>query len=185
MDEKLEEDLYRENIKIAPIPARIGAYLIDMLVILLLMTVTLTQSQKDAINQAQITINTITQTQFKQIQLNATPDNKTTLETLRNSLKDAFYTILFYIAVCAGLEIIYNFFFVYLYGATLGQIIVKIKIINKTNFDTPTLHECMKRAVVKYLFGTLLYIGFIIAFTDRFYRTIHDRVSKTIVIINN
>ena len=59
MDEKLEEDLYRENIKIAPIPARIGAYLIDMLVILLLMTVTLTQSQKDAINQAQITINTM------------------------------------------------------------------------------------------------------------------------------
>ncbi|RDU66378.1 hypothetical protein CQA53_03945 [Helicobacter didelphidarum] len=184
MDTRLENDLYRENISIAPIITRIGAYLIDMLIIFLLLALLVSNEQKDKIAMANEVLLQSYKSQHREINLNTTPDNGAVLEEIRKNSKNALDILLLYMVICAGLEIIYNFLFVYRYGATLGQIILKIKVVNAQNFDKPSLHICMKRSILKYLFGTALLIGFIPAFIDKFARTFYDKMSKTIVVSN-
>lgn len=182
MDNKIEEDLHRENIKLASIWARIGAYLIDLLLLALLISIMFSSAQEQKIIAAQMMIVDVYSSEYKQMKLDDNTNNIEVLQDLREKAKEAFDIMLFYILLYSGLQIIYNFIFFYFYGATLGQIILRIRVVDREMFDKPTLHVCMKRAILKYILGTTLYISFIFAFADKFYRTLHDRMSKTIVI---
>ncbi len=181
--DRLEADLYRENIKIASIVSRIGAYIIDTILITLIITIFFSDNQKNSIINAQNAIKQAYNADYTKIELSSTPDNTAMLENLRINTKEALDILLLYMGICIGLQIIYNFILIYKYGATFGQIILKIRVVDSNNFDKPTLHVCMKRAIAKCFLGTILYIGFILAFVDRYYRTIHDKMSNTIVIV--
>ncbi|GAB0172452.1 RDD family protein [Helicobacter trogontum] len=181
--DRLEKDLFRENIKIAPMSARIGAYLIDMILLSLVITLFFSQAQQERLVLAKETIENTYSMQNTQIQLNNAADNSKILEDMRKTSKEAFEILLIYMAIYIGLEIVYYFFFVYYYGATLGQIILRIRVVDSHRFDKPSLHISMKRAIIKCIFGAVLYVGFIVAFVDRFYRTLHDKMSNTIVVV--
>ena len=182
MDNQLENDLYRENLRIAPLFSRVGAYIIDMVLISFLCSVLFSEEQANKLIQAQQTLeNAFNLTQSS---LDKNIDNSAFLNQLRGDSKAALDVMFFYAAIFAALEIVYNFIFWYFYGATLGQILLRIKVVNVRNFDKPTLHFCMFRAVMKYAFGTAFLFGFVFAFADRFRRTLYDRMSKTIVISN-
>lgn len=183
MMDRLEKDLFRENIKIAPMSARIGAYLIDMILLSLVITLFFSQAQQERLVLAKETIENTYSMQNTQIQLNNAADNSKILEDMRKTSKEAFEILLIYMAIYIGLEIVYYFFFVYYYGATLGQIILRIRVVDSHRFDKPSLHISMKRAIIKCIFGAVLYVGFIVAFVDRFYRTLHDKMSNTIVVV--
>lgn len=180
--DRLEADLYRENIKIAPLFSRISAYLIDMILLGLFITIFFSTQQKEHIIHAKETIEKTYSIQTTQT--NSSINNSEILEEMRKATKDALETLLLYMAIYIGLEIVYYFISVYFYGATIGQIILRIRVVDNRNFDKPTLHVCMKRALTKCIFGAVLYVGFIVAFVDRFYRALHDRMSNTIVIAN-
>lgn len=181
--DRLEKDLFRENIKMAPMSARIGAYLIDMILLSLVITLFFSQAQQERLVLAKETIENTYSMQNTQIQLNNAADNSKILEDMRKTSKEAFEILLIYMAIYIGLEIVYYFFFVYYYGATLGQIILRIRVVDSHRFDKPSLHISMKRAIIKCIFGAVLYVGFIVAFVDRFYRTLHDKMSNTIVVV--
>lgn len=181
--DRLEADLYRENIKIAPLSGRICAYLIDIILLGLFITIFFSSAQKERVILAKETIEKAYSIQSAQMQLSSTPNNSEILEEMRKATKDALDILLSYMAIYIGLEIIYYFISVYFYGATIGQILLRIKVVDSFNFDRPTLHVCMKRSLVKCIFGAVLYVGFIIAFVDRFYRALHDRMSNTIVVV--
>lgn len=200
-DDKIENDLYRENLKIAPVVLRIGAYFIDMILVVLILSFTISQEQQDKVarayesllnlNKLELDSNNLQNLDSNNSQnltttrnLDSNPDNSKILNDIRKEAKEAIDVVLIYLLVCALLNILYNFIFLYYYGASLGQIIVKIKVVNVYNFDKPSLHTCMKRSVLKYILGTSLLIGFFPAFLDRFNRTFYDRMSKTIVISN-
>lgn len=174
--DRLENDLFRENIKIASLSVRIGAYLIDVILLSLTITLFFSQAQQEKLI---IAIETTKKTYSLQT---TTQNNSEILENMRKAAKDALETTLIYMAIYIGLEIVYFFFFVYFYGATIGQIILRIRVIDSYRFDKPTLHVCMKRALTKCIFGSVLYVGFIVAFVDRYYRALHDRMSNTIVV---
>ena len=80
------------------------------------------------------------------------------------------------------LKIIYHTFFIYFYGKTLGKIVARIRTIDIYSFDTPSLSSAMLRAVVRVFSEMLLYLGFLFALTNPFIQTIHDKISKVVVI---
>lgn len=80
------------------------------------------------------------------------------------------------------LKAIYHTFFTWQYGATLGKMLLKIRIIDTQMLDTPTPLMALNRALVRTLNEFLLYFGFVFAFFDPFKRALHDRTARTLVI---
>lgn len=80
------------------------------------------------------------------------------------------------------LKTVYHGFFTWQYGATLGKMLLKIRIIDAQMLDLPTPLMSLNRASVRTLNEFLFYFGFIFAFFDPFKRALHDRTAKTLVI---
>lgn len=80
------------------------------------------------------------------------------------------------------LKFLYQSVFVYLYGATIGKIIIKIRVIEIATIDKPTFGAAVNRALVRIVSELIFYFGFILAYFDQFKQTLHDKAAKTIVI---
>ncbi len=176
--------MYREGIKLAPIYLRIAAYVIDIFLVALICNVLFSDSQSKAIENAQKTVQRIYKMDMENVKVrgvDSSEDNLAKIASIQQELDDALKALLMYVATVTLLQIIYNFFFLYRYGASLGQIILRIRVVDVRSFDKPSLHICMSRSICKFL---LVYISFVFAFFDRFARTLHDRMNRTIVIAN-
>lgn len=80
------------------------------------------------------------------------------------------------------LKIIYHTFFVWMYGATVGKILLKIKVVSIDELDNPNLMNSFIRAVVRIISEFLLYLGFLWAFFDKARQAWHDKAAKTVVV---
>lgn len=80
------------------------------------------------------------------------------------------------------LKVIYHTFFVWMYGATPGKMLLKIKIVSIDGFDKPNLMNSFIRATVRIISEMFLYIGFLWAFFDRLRQAWHDKAAKTMVV---
>lgn len=177
MDEKLENDLYRENLEISSNFKRILSYIIDYLLINIVISLMLTGIQSDSIVSAYQGITNVA----------SQMSDKMSADELRvavQSVQSAALVLMKYFLLYAVVEIIYNSIFTYKYGATLGKVFLKIKIINKHSFDTPGLMESIIRSISKYVLGTVLYFGFIFAFISKYRTTLHDKIANTIIVNN-
>ncbi len=81
-----------------------------------------------------------------------------------------------------GVKMVYQAFFVYMYGATIGKIIVKIRVIESEYLGLPTLSQSILRAVMRSISEMLFYIGFVVAYFTPIRLTWHDRVATTLVV---
>jgi uncharacterized RDD family membrane protein YckC len=80
------------------------------------------------------------------------------------------------------LKFIYQTFFVWYYGATVGKIVAKVRVIDYNNFSRVTLIQSALRSFGRILSEMFFYIGFIFAFFNDGRQTFHDKISKTLVI---
>lgn len=80
------------------------------------------------------------------------------------------------------LKVAYHSTFTAIYGASIGKILCKIKIIKIDTLDKPNVIEAISRSTLRILSEMLLYIPLLIAFADPFRRAMHDLLVKTIVI---
>lgn len=80
------------------------------------------------------------------------------------------------------LEISYQTVFVAMYGATLGKILLKIRVIDVNTLDRPAWAPALLRASMRFLGETLFYLGLVWAFFDPFKQGWHDKLAKTVVI---
>ena len=80
------------------------------------------------------------------------------------------------------LKFIYQTFFIWYYGATIGKMIAKIKIIDYENFGKVSLANAILRSMGRILSEMIFYIGFIVAFYSDSKQTFHDRIGKTLVV---
>ena len=81
------------------------------------------------------------------------------------------------------LKIMYHTFFIGLNGATVGKYIVKIKAVDESNpTQTISWSRAFIRAVVREIGEMLFYITFIFAFGSPKNQTLHDKISKCVVI---
>ncbi|MGB7402257.1 MAG: RDD family protein [Arcobacter sp.] len=80
------------------------------------------------------------------------------------------------------LKFVYQTFFVWYYGATLGKIVAKIRVIDYDNFSKISLIQSALRSFGRILSEMFFYIGFIFAFFNEGKQTFHDKISKTLVV---
>ncbi len=80
------------------------------------------------------------------------------------------------------LKIIYQTFFVWYYGATVGKLLLKIKVVDRELFENPTLLNSFIRAVVRIISEMFFYLGFVWAVLNPLRETWHDKAAKTLVI---
>jgi len=80
------------------------------------------------------------------------------------------------------LKFLYQTFFIWYYGATLGKMIAKIKVIDFDNFGRVNLLNSVLRAMGRILSEMIFYIGFIIAFYTQSKQTFHDKMGRTLVV---
>ncbi len=80
------------------------------------------------------------------------------------------------------LKIAYHSVFTAIYGASVGKILCKIKIIKLDTLDKPEPLEAVTRSILRIIAEILLYIPMLIAFADPFRRAVHDMIAKSVVI---
>ena len=90
-------------------------------------------------------------------------------------MNSAFYLIML-------IKVVYQSFFVWYYGATLGKLAVKIRVIDFNHFGKVTLFQSFLRAVVRLLSEFVFYIGFLLSYYTQSKQTLHDKISKTLVV---
>jgi len=98
-----------------------------------------------------------------------------TMEEIVN-LTNSF--VLEYIA----LKIFYQAFFVMQYGATVGKLLLKIKVIQIKTVSNPNVIQALNRAIFRIVSEMLFYLGFLWGMLDKTKQTWHDKTAKTLVV---
>ncbi|MCT7908933.1 RDD family protein [Arcobacter lacus] len=80
------------------------------------------------------------------------------------------------------LKIIYQTFFVWYYGATIGKIVAKIRVIDAYHWGRVSIFSALLRAVGRIFSEMFFYIGFLIGFFNDGRKTFHDFTGKTLVV---
>lgn len=80
------------------------------------------------------------------------------------------------------LKFIYQTFFVWYYGATVGKIITKIRVVDYYHFGKVSIFTAMTRSILRIISEMFFYIGFIFAFFNDGRQTFHDKIGRTLVI---
>lgn len=80
------------------------------------------------------------------------------------------------------LKFIYQTFFVWYYGATVGKIVAKVRVIDYENYGRVSLFSSIMRSFARLLSEMFFYIGFIFSFFNDGKQTFHDKMGKTLVV---
>jgi len=81
-----------------------------------------------------------------------------------------------------AMKIFYQAFFVMQYGASLGKIAMKIRVIEIKTMQTPNVIVALNRSIVRVVSEMLFYLGFVWGMMDPARQTWHDKNAKTLVI---
>ncbi|NPA59168.1 MAG: RDD family protein [Epsilonproteobacteria bacterium] len=80
------------------------------------------------------------------------------------------------------MKIIYQAFFVMKYGASIGKIMMKIKVIEVNTLQTPNVIASLNRAIFRVISELIFYLGFLWGLLNPQKQTWHDKTSRTLVI---
>ena len=97
------------------------------------------------------------------------------LEIVLQIMNEAFMQIIF-------LKIIYQAFFVWYYGATIGKIVMKLRVIDFNHFGRITFSQALIRSLLRIVSELFFYFGFIMAFFTDSKQTLHDKFGRTLVV---
>jgi len=81
-----------------------------------------------------------------------------------------------------AMKIIYQAFFVMQYGATLGKLAVKIKVIEIKTLNYPSVISSLNRAIFRVISEMLFYLGFLWGMLDKSRQSWHDKTARTLVV---
>lgn len=82
------------------------------------------------------------------------------------------------------LKVVYHTFFVWYYGATIGKIIAKIRVIDGNTWGRVSLFSAFLRSFGRIFSEMFFYAGFLIGFFNEGKKTFHDIIGKTLVVKN-
>ena len=105
-------------------------------------------------------------------------DAMSNAETLESMIAVTNSFLLEYMAI----KIIYQTFFTMQYGASLGKIVMKIRVIELSTLSNPSFLSAFNRSVFRVVSEILFYLGFVWAMLDPYRRSWHDRTGRTLVI---
>jgi uncharacterized RDD family membrane protein YckC len=81
-----------------------------------------------------------------------------------------------------ALKVTYHTFFVWYYGATIGKIIAKIRVIDVNSWERVSLFSSFLRSIGRIFSEMFFYAGFLIGFFNEGRKTFHDITGKTLVV---
>lgn len=105
-------------------------------------------------------------------------DSITKAHTLEEMIALTNSFLLEYMAI----KILYQTFFTMQYGASIGKIIMKIRVIEISTLSNPGFLSAFNRSVFRVISEILFYLGFIWAMLDPYRRSWHDRTGRTLVV---
>lgn len=79
------------------------------------------------------------------------------------------------------IKFLYHMIFVYLYGASLGKLAVKIYCV-RAGGSSMDIATAAIRAAVRVISETIFYMGFLVAFFTNSRQSLHDMAAKTLVV---
>jgi len=97
------------------------------------------------------------------------------MESILTSMNNFLMPILF-------VKFIYQTLFVWYYGATVGKIITKIRVIDYDDLNNVSIFKAALRSFVRLLSEMFFYIGFLLYFFTEGKQTLHDKIGRTLVI---
>ena len=80
------------------------------------------------------------------------------------------------------MKIIYQAFFVMQYGATIGKIAMKIRVIEIATLQNPNVLVALNRAIFRVISEMFFYLGFLWGMLNPTKQTWHDLTAKTLVV---
>ncbi|MCX6052808.1 MAG: RDD family protein [Campylobacterales bacterium] len=80
------------------------------------------------------------------------------------------------------MKIVYQAFFTMQYGATLGKIAMKIRVIEIRTLQKPSVVSALNRAIFRIISETFFYLGFLWGMLDPSRQALHDKTAKTLVV---
>ncbi|MEA2017737.1 MAG: RDD family protein [Campylobacterota bacterium] len=80
------------------------------------------------------------------------------------------------------IKFIYQTFFIWYYGATIGKFIAKIRVIDFDNYGKVSLVNSAIRSSGRIVSEAIFYIGFLVANYTESKQTFHDKIGKTLVV---
>ncbi len=80
------------------------------------------------------------------------------------------------------MKIVYQAFFVMQYGASIGKIIMKIRVIEIKTMRTPNVISALNRSIFRVISELFLYLGFLWGLLNPQRQAWHDKTAKTLVI---
>ncbi|MFA7083660.1 MAG: RDD family protein [Arcobacteraceae bacterium] len=99
-------------------------------------------------------------------------DDMTVMLTIMN---EGVYQILL-------IKFIYQGFFIWYYGATLGKIFAKIRVIDYNHFGRVSFFSAFMRSFFRLFSEMFFYIGFVFAFFNDSKQTMQDKLARTLVV---
>jgi len=90
-------------------------------------------------------------------------------------MNEAFFQIII-------LKFIYQSFFIWYYGATIGKLISKIRVIDFENYGRVSLMNSCIRSAGRIISEAVFYVGFFLAYFGDSRQTFHDKFGKTLVV---
>jgi len=80
------------------------------------------------------------------------------------------------------MKIVYQAFFTMQYGASIGKLVMKIKVIEIRTLSNPNVISSLNRAIFRIVSEMLFYLGFLWGIMQESRQTWHDKTAKTLVI---
>jgi len=80
------------------------------------------------------------------------------------------------------MKIVYQAFFVMQYGASLGKLALKIRVIEIRTLNTPNVLVALNRSIFRIISEMLFYLGFLWGVMNPSRQTWHDLTAKTLVV---
>jgi len=81
-----------------------------------------------------------------------------------------------------AMKIFYQAFFTMQYGASVGKLLMKIRVIELKTLDNPNVLSALNRAIFRVVSEMFFYLGFLWGMMSPTKQTWHDKTAKTIVV---
>lgn len=80
------------------------------------------------------------------------------------------------------IKIGYQAFFTMQYGASIGKLLMKIKVVDIKTLDNPNVVVALNRGIFRIISEMFLYLGFLWGMLDKSRQTWHDKTANTMVV---
>ena len=96
--------------------------------------------------------------------------------------EDIIYVVNSFVLEYMMMKIFYQAFFTMKYGASLGKLAVKVRVIDIKTLQTPDVMISLNRSIFRVVGELFFYFGFLWGILDPLRQALHDKTARTLVI---